>query len=318
MHNTLTPEVLGWKEGRGWVRPPGLWNCERLAYWLHLISWYPPLCGGRLLYLQSATADPACAVAQPRGIAASALALLCSPACVGALWSCPVYFSTPAPWQPSLVQFKWWLNPRPWVHLAYCWALLGKAPIHTWVGAPQLPSALAPMPLHPASSDSPPRLQQPRQRLQAHRCLLTSGQPASQLPRCFLKCTSTSQATLGCLSCTVSRLLCLLSCAQSISVTGKACCCVSSLTLTTKSTSDVSSKHPSCSWPEPLTRTTSRAMWTSGLPRDWSIFLFQKGKGRREASLEKMVLYQRSLYQGLGRSHSSPKAKGSHQSDYYF
>lgn len=109
----------------------------------------------------------------------------------------------------------------------------------------------------------------------------------------------------------MSRLFCLLSWAQSISVMGKACCCVSSLTLTTKSTSDVSSKHPSCSWPEPLTRTTSRAMWTSGLPRDCSIFLFQRRKVRPGASLEKIVTYQCSLFvPGVGAIlHKAPQGQ---------
>lgn len=61
------------------------------------------------------------------------------------------------------------------------------------------------------------------------------------------------------------------------SVMGKACCWVSSLTLTTKSTSEVRSRQPACSWPDPLTMITSRAMWSSGRPRDCSIFLqFQR------------------------------------------
>lgn len=128
---------------------------------------------------------------------------------------------------------------------------------------------------------------------------LTPGTPLS-------KSTSASQATLGCLSCTMSKLLCSRSCVQSISVTGKACCWVSSLTLTTKSTSDVSSRQPSCSWPEPLTRTTSRAMCTSGLPRDWSIFLHQRRKVRPQPAWERCSPL---------RAHSLNQCKGPHQSD---
>lgn len=139
----------------------------------------------------------------------------------------------------------------------------------------------------------------------------TCGHPGSQ--RCRLltpgtllsKVTSVSQATLGCLSCTTSRPLCSRSCAQSISVTGKACCWVSSLTLTTKSTSDVSSRQPSCSWPEPLTRTTSRAMCTSGLPRDWSIFLCQRRKVRPQPAWERCSPL---------RAHGLNQSEGPHQS----
>lgn len=139
----------------------------------------------------------------------------------------------------------------------------------------------------------------------------TCGHPGS--PRCWQltpgtllsKGTSVSQATLGCLSCTTSRPLCSWSCAQSISVTGKACCWVSSLTLTTKSTSDVSSRQPSCSWPEPLTRTTSRAMCTSGLPRDWSIFLCQRRKVRPQPAWERCSPL---------RAHGLKQSEGPHQS----
>lgn len=66
------------------------------------------------------------------------------------------------------------------------------------------------------------------------------------------------------------------------SVMGKACCWVSSLRLTTNSTSEVRSRQPACSWPDPLTMITSRAMWSSGRPRDWSIFLRSESRARRE------------------------------------
>lgn len=94
--------------------------------------------------------------------------------------------------------------------------------------------------------------------------------------------TSKSEGSLCCFSCTFSRSFCRSSSRQSISVTGNACCCVSSLMLTTKSTSEVSSKQPSCCWPDPLTIMTSKAIWTSGLPRDCSIFLrYQGGKKKK-------------------------------------
>lgn len=66
------------------------------------------------------------------------------------------------------------------------------------------------------------------------------------------------------------------------SVMGKACCWVSSLRLTTNSTSEVRSRQPACSWPDPLTMVTSRAMWSSGRPRDWSIFLWSESRASRE------------------------------------
>ena len=166
-------------------------------------------------------------------------------------------------------------------------------------------------PAAPAPGSSPGLLRPP-QRLPAHRHPGTCGHPGSQFCRQLTpgtplsKGTSASQATLGCLSCTMSRLLCSRSCAQSISVTGKACCWVSSLTLTTKSTSDVSSRQPSCSWPEPLTRTTSRAMCTSGLPRDWSIFLRQRRKVRPQPAWERCSPL---------RAHGLNQRKGPHQSD---